>query len=208
MTQISTEIAAVMTMAHQLIPLIADLPVESIAQLCNVSIKQATTLKGITALGHTIIHALNQSFVGLRQVLSCSTMNPIYTIFVHQALCEEAVAGMSWIFFTTLFLAIFSMLLLMFRAALYPISDFALPASSSDEDGIEVVKKCNEQPQHAPDEVVENDNACAVNAENNLPPNANVTTQSDASAHVDAPAQDDSAHPESNGEIGRVDDAK
>ena len=77
MRQISTEIAAVMTMAHELSTLISDLSVESIAELCGVSITQATTLKGITTLGHTIIHVLNKSFVGLRQVISCKTMNPI-----------------------------------------------------------------------------------------------------------------------------------
>lgn len=134
MAQISTEITAVMAMAHQLIPLIADLPVESIAQLCNVSVEQATTLKQITTSGHTIIHVLNRSFVGLSQVISCETMNPIYSIFVHQAFCDEAVAGMSWIFYTTLFIAIFSMFLIMFRAALYPIKEVALPPSMCAED--------------------------------------------------------------------------
>jgi hypothetical protein len=140
MAQISTEIAAVMTMAHQLIPLIADLPVESIAQLCNVSVEQATTLKQITTSGHTIsIHVLNRSFVGLSQVISCETMNPIYSIFVHQAFCEEAVAGMSWIFYTTLFVAIFSMFLIMFRSALYPIKEVDLSPSMCAEDRIDDV---------------------------------------------------------------------
>ena len=118
----------------ELIPLIADLPVESIAQLCNVTVEQATTLKQITTLGHTVIHVLNREFVGLRQIISCETMNPIYSTFVHQAFCDEAVAGMSWIFYTTLFIAIFSMFLIMFRAALYPIKDVALPASMRAED--------------------------------------------------------------------------
>ncbi len=66
-----------MTMAHELMTLMSDLSVESIAELCGVSITQATTLKDITTLGHAIIHVLNISVVGLREVLSCETMNPI-----------------------------------------------------------------------------------------------------------------------------------
>ncbi len=82
MRQISTEIAAVMTMAHELSTLISDLSVESVAELCGVSIIQATTLKGITTLGHTIIHVLNKSFVGLRQVPSWKTENNKSDLYV------------------------------------------------------------------------------------------------------------------------------
>ncbi len=79
------------------------------------------------------------------------------TIFKHQALCDEAVAGMSWIFFTTPLIAIFSMLSLMFRSALYPIKDFALPASSSDENGIEVVNESHKVVEIATENIAQSD---------------------------------------------------
>lgn len=139
----STELSSVMQLTHELTSLLADLPVESILLICDLTVEQATVLKEITTLGHTIVHLLDRTMVGLREVISCGTMNPVYTTFVHDALCKQAVAGMSWTFYTTLFIAIFSMVLIMTRAALYPIQDHDMRKSSGEG---EVVKYI-EQPQ-------------------------------------------------------------
>ena len=49
------------------------------------------------------------------------------------------------------------MLLIMFRASLYPIKDFALPASSSDENGIEVVAGSDKVAEIATENIAEID---------------------------------------------------
>ncbi len=148
----SSELNTVMTLTHELTTVLSDVPIESILVLCDLTVEQATVLKQITTLGHTIVHLLDRTFVGLREVISCGTMNPVYTTFVHEALCTQAVAGMSWIFYTTLFIAIFSMVLIMTRAALYPIQDRDTLESIDEEDGIEVVKY-NKQP-HESEEII------------------------------------------------------
>lgn len=146
-TEAASELKLVMTVTHELTALLADLPVESILLLCDLTREQAEVLKGITTLGHSIIHLLDRTMVGLREVISCGSIVPIYETFVHQAFCNQAVAGMSWIFSTTLVIAIFSMVLIMTRAALYPIRDRKdMPKFSSvEEDEMEVVKY-TEQP--------------------------------------------------------------
>ena len=150
-TEAASELKLVMTVTHELTALLADLPVESILLLCDLTREQAEVLKGITTLGHSIIHLLDRTMVGLREVISCGSIVPIYETFVHQAFCNQAVAGMSWIFSTTLFIAIFSMVLIMTRAALYPIREWKdMRKSSTVEDEMEVVKY-TEQP-HEPEE--------------------------------------------------------
>ena len=154
-----------MTVTHELTALLADLPVESILLLCDLTREQATVLKQITTLGHTIIHLLDRTMVGLREVISCGSIVPIYETFVHQAFCNQAVAGMSWIFSTTLVIAIFSMVLIMTRASLYPIREWNdMRKSSTVEDEMEVVKY-TEQP-HEPEEETIGGN----DANDNVPP--------------------------------------
>jgi hypothetical protein len=54
---------------------------------------------------------------------------------VHQAFCVQGVSGLTYIFSTTMVIAIFSMVMIMFRAAMYPIkepSDDDLKLESED----------------------------------------------------------------------------
>ncbi len=161
----SSELKIVMTLTHELTSVLSDLPIESILFICDLTVEQATVLKQITTLGHTIVHLLDRTLVGLREVISCGTMNPVYTTFIHEAFCKQAVAGMSWIFYTTLFIAIFSMVLIMTRAALYPIQDRNTLESIDDEE-IEVVKY-NKHPH-------EEENVGFNDAKNTSPPFENV----------------------------------
>ena len=187
--QASAELKSVMIVTHELTSVLADLPIESLVLLCDLTVEQATVLKQITTLGHTIIHLLDRTFVGLREVISCQTMNPVYTTFVHEAFCKEAVVGMQWIFFTTLFIAIFSMMLIMTRAALYPIRDRGVLKSIGGDDGNEVVKY-NEQP-------LEPEKSGVQNVDNDALPFQNLPESVyDRATNVDAPAHG-SAYPDS-----------
>ena len=54
---------------------------------------------------------------------------------MHQAFCVQGVSGLTYIFSTTMVIAIFSMVMIMFRAAMYPIkepSDDDLKLESED----------------------------------------------------------------------------
>lgn len=55
--------------------------------------------------------------------------------FVHQAFCVQGVSGLTYIFSTTMVIAIFSMVMIMFRAAMYPIKEPSddLKLESEDE---------------------------------------------------------------------------
>lgn len=141
MVAIMQQARLVTTHAHDLLQLMNDLPIERIGIICGLTIPQAQALKSLVDLGHDTTHVINRGAVGLRDVLACETFNPIYTTFVHEAFCVEGVSGLKYIFSTTLFISIFSMVMIMFRAALYPIKESAAkPASGSDEGAMEVVK--------------------------------------------------------------------
>jgi len=103
------------------------------------------------SLSHEATHVLNRAIVGLRKVLACETFNPIYTTFVHEAFCVEGVSGLTYIFSTTLVISIFSMVMIMFRAALYPIKEPYVQPVSRSEDTIEVVEYSKNSPgeEHA-----------------------------------------------------------
>ena len=92
------------------------------------------------SLSREATHVLNRAIVGLRKVLACETFNPIYTTFVHQAFCVQGVTGLTYIFSTTLVISIFSMVMIMFRAALYPIKEPDMQPVSKSDDAMEVVK--------------------------------------------------------------------
>lgn len=136
---IANQLKLVTTHAHGLVSLLGELPIERIRVICGLTIEQAAALKSVVNLGHDSTHVLNRAVVGLRDVLSCETFNPIYTTFVHEAFCIEGVSGLTYIFATTLVISIFSMVMIMFRAAMYPIKEPSSAAAGS-EDEMEVVE--------------------------------------------------------------------
>eukprot|EP00804_Cyclotella_cryptica_P011550 CCRYP_012069-RA/>CCRYP_012069-RA protein AED:0.05 eAED:0.05 QI:236/1/1/1/1/1/6/761/608 len=72
---------------------------------------------------HDFAHLLSYGYNSLEnEIFSCSAMNPIYVMFVHDALCSDAVeGGVIWLFSTTVFVVMFSMMMVTFRSAMYPI---------------------------------------------------------------------------------------
>lgn len=137
---LATQARVVLGYAHDLTELLGNLPIAGIVALCGLTIPQATVLKTFVDFSHDVTHLLNRAIVGLREVLACETFNPIYTTFVHKALCIEGVSGLKSIFTTTLIISIFSMIMIMFRAALYPIKEPDVQSASSGENAMEVVK--------------------------------------------------------------------
>lgn len=92
-----------------------------IAGFCGLTISQATALhNGLNNIYDTT-NILNEDVANALELIDCKTINPIYTTFVHDAVCTEGVDGLQWLFGTSVFLVIFSLLLFMFRAAMYPI---------------------------------------------------------------------------------------
>ena len=107
--------------AHAMLEVLGKTSIQSLTALCGLTTAQATALKALVELAHEATHVLNRGAVGLRDLLECETFNPIYNTFVHDAFCSQGVSGLTYIFSTTLVISVFSMIMIMFRAALYPV---------------------------------------------------------------------------------------
>mmetsp|Transcript_10148 Transcript_10148/g.21980 ORF Transcript_10148/g.21980 Transcript_10148/m.21980 type:complete len:571 (+) Transcript_10148:153-1865(+) len=133
--EIAGDARELLVYGHALTELLGQLPIDNIATICGLGTQEVEALSALIAILHDTSHALNRGVVGLREVLACETFNPIYTTFVHQAFCVQGVSGLTYIFSTTLVISIFSMVMIMLRAALYPIKEpNAKPASRSEND--------------------------------------------------------------------------
>ena len=109
--------------AHDLTDQLGDMSVARLSVVWGLTEAQADAFIQLVTLAHDITHVLNRSIIGLRDILACETINPIYTTFVHKAFCTSGVDGLRTIFATMLAISIFSMIMIMFRAALYPIKE-------------------------------------------------------------------------------------
>mmetsp|Transcript_6710 Transcript_6710/g.11960 ORF Transcript_6710/g.11960 Transcript_6710/m.11960 type:complete len:102 (+) Transcript_6710:789-1094(+) len=59
-------------------------------------------------------------------------VHPVYSNFVHNAVCIDAVGGIAAIFSTMLSISVLSMMMLALRAALYPIQQSHLTVAAND----------------------------------------------------------------------------
>ena len=162
---IAQQVQEVLNYAHSLTDSLGELDLERLVVLCGLTTQQAQAVSSLVDLAHSSIHVLNRSLVGLREVLDCSTFNPIYTTFVHQAFCVQGVSGLSYIFGTTMVIAIFSMVMVMLRAAIYPIKEAKAPlvAAVSGADAMEVMEYNEDSPQDKKDEAQEKDGEPVAN---------------------------------------------
>eukprot|EP00581_Thalassiosira_minuscula_P014757 CAMPEP_0183720662 /NCGR_PEP_ID=MMETSP0737-20130205/13202_1 /TAXON_ID=385413 /ORGANISM="Thalassiosira miniscula, Strain CCMP1093" /LENGTH=593 /DNA_ID=CAMNT_0025950555 /DNA_START=49 /DNA_END=1830 /DNA_ORIENTATION=- len=135
--EVMEQVKVVLYFAHKLTELTENLPIEAIAIACGLGTADARALQALISLLHEGTHVLNRAIVGLRTLLACETFNPIYTTFVHDALCAEGVTGITYIFSSALVIAIFSMVMVMLRAALYPIKEHHAKPASRSEDAIQ-----------------------------------------------------------------------
>lgn len=98
-----------------------NIPPILIAPACGLTLDQARALhEGLGQIYEASI-VLNEDVINALELIECKTMNPIYTTFVHTAVCTDGIDGLSWIFASSLFLVVFSIILFMFRAAMYPV---------------------------------------------------------------------------------------
>ncbi|KAL9186769.1 hypothetical protein ACHAXT_010489 [Thalassiosira profunda] len=86
--------------------------------MCEGESTPFTSLSALLELTDTVIHGIYEALIGVRDILSCPNFNPIYTAFVYDAVCSSSVPGLSWLFFTSLAMAIFGMTMVMLRAAI------------------------------------------------------------------------------------------
>ena len=137
----------VLFQAHNLLEEVAEVSSSRLAALCGLNLREAARLSDVLNLAHDAAHVLNNAIVGVRGILACETFHPIYSTFVHKAFCVQGVGGLTTIFATTLVISIFSMCMIMFRAALYPVKDpLSASLALSGEDAVEVTKDVNESP--------------------------------------------------------------
>lgn len=106
---------------HDLSETILNLSPQSLESQCGLDSAAATALQGGAGLLHNATHLINRAWIETRHLVECKTFNPIYTTFVHDAVCQDGVDGLTWLFSSSMFLAMFAMLMIMFRAALHPV---------------------------------------------------------------------------------------
>lgn len=90
----SKELYLVADSAHQLSEVILNQTVQEVQQECGLDEAGAAALQNGATLLHDATHAINYSIVNVRNILQCSTFNPIYQKFVYDAICIEALKGL------------------------------------------------------------------------------------------------------------------
>jgi len=135
---IAAQISVVAESSHNLIEQVGEMSAQDMITICGVTEKRAEALISLATTLHAGIHVLDKSLVGLRQMFACSTFNPIYVTMVHNAVCVESVSGLAYIFSTTMVISVFSMLMIMFRAALYPVQEAPALTPLSTCDSLEL----------------------------------------------------------------------
>ena len=80
---IAQQLRRVVDSAHNLSEIAMNQSLEEIENNCGVNEAGAIAFQSGAELLHEASHALNDALVGVRDVLSCRTFNPIYTTFVH-----------------------------------------------------------------------------------------------------------------------------
>ncbi|KAL7551453.1 hypothetical protein ACHAWF_014640 [Thalassiosira exigua] len=130
--QIADQIKEVVHTVHDLSEVLMKTQPSVLERQCGLDSAAATALQGGAELLHGASHVVNKAWIGVRQLLECKNINPIYTTFVHDAICVQGIEGFTWIFASSFVLVIFAMLMVTFRAALYPIMQPKEQASKED----------------------------------------------------------------------------
>ena len=140
MAEITRSVTGALNTAHDLSEKLMTQPLGSLESQCGLTNAAATAVKEGAVVLHNATHALNGAWIGIQGLLECRTFNPIYTTFVHNAICVDGVGGLTWLFTSSFFLVMFAMIMLMFRAALYPAKRPAaragFPASTRTNSGL------------------------------------------------------------------------
>mmetsp|Transcript_35716 Transcript_35716/g.58184 ORF Transcript_35716/g.58184 Transcript_35716/m.58184 type:complete len:178 (-) Transcript_35716:298-831(-) len=84
---------------------------------------QVTELKEGFGVLDNMANDMYLDFNVVRGLTDCSKVNPVYTRFVHDAVCINGVGGLTWVFASMLLIAIMAMFMLTFRAAIRPVKE-------------------------------------------------------------------------------------
>jgi hypothetical protein len=145
-TKVEATLGQALTSTHQLITYMNDLPVDTLVQVCGMSTADANALSNMVEFADRSTHTLQRIFVALMDVLRCKTFHSIYSIFVHSAFCSDGISGMAYIFEASIVCAVFCMMMIVLRAAMYPVKEPTAAPRSGDLDIVEAVKFQDEQP--------------------------------------------------------------
>ena len=69
--------------AHQFAEMVGNIDPALIAAICGVDATQAQAIQQVSNFLHNISHVINRTMIGLMDLLSCKSFNPIYTTFVY-----------------------------------------------------------------------------------------------------------------------------
>lgn len=88
----AAQLRLVVNTAHSFSELVMNETVADITNTCGVQGTTAVAIQLVAKLSHDASHILDESMVGLREILSCGSFNPIYTTFVHDGEFDGLIA--------------------------------------------------------------------------------------------------------------------
>uniref|UniRef100_A0A7S4JLT1 Uncharacterized protein n=1 Tax=Odontella aurita TaxID=265563 RepID=A0A7S4JLT1_9STRA len=94
-----------------------------IQTLCDTGGNAFASLNSTATVLHGRLHILWISFIAVYEIISCKTMNPLYSTVAYEGICANATSGLIWIFSTQLTIALCCMAMVTLRAAAKEIED-------------------------------------------------------------------------------------
>jgi len=129
--EISKQIIIALSKVNEFSETIMGMSLPTLQTECGLDKAAATALEGGATLIYEATHLINRVFIALRHMIECKTFNPIYTTFVHDAICVEGVDGLAWLYSTSFVMSIFAMVMITFRAGLYPVKQHPAPSKNN-----------------------------------------------------------------------------
>jgi hypothetical protein len=120
-TKLITMAKTMLATANDLAGKVASQNVDNLATGCGLDNAGAAALQKGAQVIFEVSQALEKLLGSFKGIISCRNINPIYTSLVYDATCTEAVDGFTWLYGTCFALCICAMIMITFRAALYPV---------------------------------------------------------------------------------------
>jgi len=98
LASVAAEIMKYVHAAHHLSETVLQSNTTALENECGLSNAGVSVLQDGAALLHNATHFVNNAWIDTRHLLECSTFNPMYTTFVYDAICDEGVNGLTWLF--------------------------------------------------------------------------------------------------------------
>ena len=120
-TKLTTMAKTMLATATDVAGKVSQMSVDDLGTDCGLDKAGANALQKGAQLVYEVSQALEKSLSSFKGIVSCQNINPIYTSLVYDATCTEAINGFSWLYGSCFALCIFAMIMITFRAALYPV---------------------------------------------------------------------------------------